>query len=71
MLKAKRNGTHIGRPKGETESTKNFLAKPKNKAIALCLKKGLSLRQTAKETRVSVNTVRKVKAALESGSTIN
>ena len=65
MLKAKSNGTHVGRAKGKTESIKKFLAKPKNKAIATVLKKGLSLRQTAKETGVSVNTVRKVKAALE------
>ena len=64
MRSAKYNGIHIGRPKGETESTNKFLAKPKNKAIATVLKKGLSLRQTAKETGASVNTVRKVKAAL-------
>lgn len=68
MLKAKSKGTHIGRPKGETESAKKFLAKPKNKAIATVLKKGLSLRQTAKKTGASVNTVRKVKAALENSS---
>ena len=43
---------------------KKFLSKPKNKAIASVLKKGLSLRQTASEVGVSVNTVRKVKAAL-------
>lgn len=65
MQKSKYSGIHIGRPKGETESNKQFLAKPKNKAIASVLKKGLSLRQTASEAGVSVNTVRKVKAALE------
>ena len=65
MRLAKYNGTHIGRPLGKTESTKEFLAKPKNKAIASVLKKGLSLRQTAKKTGASINTVRKVKAALE------
>ena len=65
MLKAKQNGTHIGRRSGEAESLKKFLAKPKNKAIATVLKKGLSLRQTASEAGVTVNTVRKVKAALE------
>lgn len=64
MVRAQHWGIHVGRPKGETESTKKFLAKPKNQAIANVLKKGLSLRQTASEAGVSVNTVRKVKAAL-------
>lgn len=64
MQKSKDCNIHIGRPKGETESTKQFLAKPKNKAIAIVLKKEFSLRQTASEVGVSVNTVRKVKAAL-------
>ena len=67
MQKSKDENIHIGRPKGETETTKKFLAKPKNKAIATVLKKGLSLRQTASEVGVSINTVRKVKAALENG----
>lgn len=65
MQKSKDENIHIGRPLGETESTKKFLAKPKNKAIATVLKKGLSLRQTARETGASINTIRKVKAALE------
>lgn len=65
MQQAKDLGVHIGRPKGETESIKQFLAKPKNQAIAAVLKKGLSLRQAAKETGASVNTIRKVKAALD------
>lgn len=71
MQKSKDCNIHIGRPKGQTESIKQFLAKPQNQAIALCLKKGLSLRQTAKEVGVSVNTVRKVKAMLEKDYTIN
>jgi hypothetical protein len=70
MLKAKCNGTHVGRP-SKSESTNSFLAKPKNKAIVTVLKKGLSLRQTAKEAGVSVNTVRKVKAMLERDFAIN
>ena len=65
MQKSMNCNIHIGRPKGETESTKQFLAKPKNKAIASVLKKGLSLRQTASITGASINTIRKVKAALE------
>ncbi|MGL5833111.1 MAG: GIY-YIG nuclease family protein [Waterburya sp.] len=64
MQRAKHKNIHIGRPKGETESTKQFLAKPKNKAIATVLKKGLSVRQTAKVTNASVNTVRKVRRLL-------
>ena len=65
MEKTKSYGFHVGRPSSSSESTKQFLAKPKNKAIVSVLKKGLSLRQTAKETGASVNTVRKVKAALQ------
>lgn len=64
MKKSRKNGVHIGRPLGDTESIKKFLSKPKNQAIASVLKKGLSLRQTASEVGTSVNTVRKVKAAL-------
>ncbi|MDJ0904220.1 MAG: competence protein CoiA family protein [Xenococcus sp. MO_188.B8] len=56
---------HIGRPLAQRESTEKFLAKPKNQVVIAVLKKGLSLRQTASEAGVSVNTVRKVKAALE------
>ncbi len=66
MQRAKQKHIHIGRP---SDSTKQFLAKPKNKAIASVLKKGLSLRQTAKETGAAINTIRKVKAALENSST--
>lgn len=39
--------------------------------ISGVLKKGFSLRQTAKKTGASVNTVRKVKAALENEPTIH
>lgn len=68
MERAKFFGVHTGRPSSSSESTKKFLAKSKNKAIATVLKKGFSLRQTAKKTGASVNTVRKVKAALENSS---
>lgn len=64
MQRAKHCKIHIGRPKGQAESQVQFLAKPKNQAIASVLKKGFSLRQTAKELGVSINTVRKVKAIL-------
>ena len=39
MQKSKDFDIHMGRPFGETESIKKFLAKPKNKAIASVLKK--------------------------------
>lgn len=65
MQKSKEEDIHIGRPKGKYESTQQFLAKPKSKKIAAVLKKGLSLRETAKRTGVAVNTVKKVKALLE------
>ena len=68
MQKSKLDGNHIGRPSTSNESTERFLAKPKNQAVIAVLKKGLSLRQTASEAGVSVNTVRKVKAALEKSS---
>ena len=58
------DGVHIGRPLHRCESAEKFLAKPKNQMVIAVLKKGLSLRQTASEAGVSVNTVRKVKAAL-------
>ena len=64
MQKSKLDGNHIGRPSTSNESTERFLAKPKNQTVIAVLKKGLSLRQTASEAGVSVNTVRKVKAAL-------
>ncbi|WP_009547846.1 GIY-YIG nuclease family protein [Crocosphaera subtropica] len=64
MEKTKSFGFHVGRPK-ETESHEHFLAKPKNQAIATVLKKGYSIRRTAKQLGVAINTVRKVKAILE------
>lgn len=59
------DGIHIGRPLHRCESAEKFLAKPKNQMVIAVLKKGFSLRQTASEAGVSVNTVRKVKAVLE------
>lgn len=55
---------HIGRPKDKTESIKKFLTKEKNKPVIKAIEKGLSLRACARETGVSINTVRKVKAAM-------
>ena len=63
MSRAAMWGQHVGRPKGK-EAMKAFLAKPKNQAIAAVLKEKQSLRAIAKRTGTSVNTVRKVKKAL-------
>lgn len=64
MLKAKNWGVHIGRPQ-ETENITEFLRKPKSQAVINALSDGLSLRKAAKRARVSVNTVRKVKALVQ------
>ena len=66
MKQAARRGTHVGRPKGK-EAADAFLAKPKNRAIAQALERNLSLRQVARETGASVNTIRKVKAMVDKG----
>lgn len=56
-------GQHVGRPKGK-ESIEDFLAKPKNQAIAAALAEKRSLREIARQTGASVNTIRKVKKFL-------
>lgn len=61
QAKAKREGRHIGRPSGTSLDDKDILQKyPK---IVRCLQDGQSLRNIAAICEVSVNTVRKVKAA--------
>ena len=65
MQKSKEKNIHIGRKKGDVESTQKFLNKPKNKTIATELKKGLSIRKTAEKTGAAINTVRKVKDLLD------
>lgn len=62
MKQASARGVHVGRPKGTTESDNEFLSK--YKPVVEALRKGLSLRKTAQETGVSVNTIRKVKSML-------
>ena len=57
------SGVHGGRPKGSRQANDMLLAKPSSQAIIQCLHAGMSLRETA--AGVAVNTVRKVKAALE------
>ncbi|MEM6764493.1 MAG: recombinase family protein [Bacteroidota bacterium] len=60
---AKSDGRHIGRPVGSTETRKQVIEKYPE--VVTVLKKGLSLRQVSAECGVSVNTVRKVKKALQ------
>ncbi len=64
MAIAAREGKQLGRPLG-LESNRDFLKKPKSQSILKVLKQGLSLREAAKKTNSSVNTVRKVKIIYE------
>ena len=63
IKRAAQGGQHIGRPKAE-EAVDAFLSKPKSRAITAVLSQHLSLRETARQIGVSVNTVQKVKALL-------
>ncbi len=67
MQRAAQWGAHIGRPAGG-ETNEGFLAKPSSVRVVEALERELSLRQAAEYAKVSVNTVRKVKAVLESQS---
>ncbi len=64
MRRAVKKGRHIGRPRGK-EAVEKFLSKASVRPIQGALAAGLSLREAARVACVSVNTVRKVKAALE------
>jgi hypothetical protein len=61
MQRAKDAGKHVGRP---SEDRADTLEKYPN--VIECLSNGMSLRRTASECGVSVNTVRKVKAIIQS-----
>ena len=63
LEQARRRGKTLGRPHGTTKSQEQVLKDYPR--VVRCLKQGLSLRQTAKVAEVSVNTVRKVKSAVE------
>lgn len=52
----------MSRPKGYRKSTIDY--KRQYKDVIFALKQGLSLRQTAKLTGRSINTIRKIKAIL-------
>jgi DNA invertase Pin-like site-specific DNA recombinase len=61
LEQARRRGKTLGRPRGTTKSNEQLLAD--YPAVVRNLKQGYSLRKTAKIADVSVNTVRKVRAA--------
>jgi len=65
MAEARKKGRLPGRRKGSTDNmAKKIKNNPKYKTAAKKLKEGLSLRDTAASAGISVNTVRKIKAAL-------
>lgn len=59
---AKVRGTYKGREKGSVESIEDFLSKYKE--VIKSLKKGNSIRDTAKICSVSIGTVQKVKNSI-------
>jgi len=66
MEEARRKGKVIGRPKGSTSDIhEKIKADPKYKRAAKALRDGLSLRKTAAFANVSLNTVRKIKLAID------
>jgi len=56
-----KNGGKLGRPKGSTETEKEFLNKPDSKEIQNHLERDLSIREIAKIVGCSTNKVMKVK----------
>jgi len=61
------NGGKLGRPKGSTESNKEFLDKPKNQEIIKLLKKKRTYAEISKLVGCSKNTIRKVKELVKDG----
>lgn len=54
-------GGKLGRPKGSNQSEHEFVNKPMSQNVIKSLKKGLTVRETAKVVGVSTRTVMKVK----------
>ena len=63
MEDARRKGKKIGRPEGSQKQVQNYLQDYPH--VVRTLRRGLSLRQTAKVCEVAINTVRKVKSVME------
>jgi len=64
MQKAKEQGKHVGRP-AEQEKTQEFLQKPKSQEILTLLQQGFALREIERQTGYAINTIRKVKNAMQ------
>lgn len=64
MQRAAEQGIHVGRPPGSTEDNAKLLAKYPE-VVSLLEQGKLSLRDISYETGVAVNTIRKVKTAME------
>jgi DNA invertase Pin-like site-specific DNA recombinase len=58
-------GGRLGRPDGTSESTKQFLSKPKNQEIVKLLERGLKYSEIQKVLECSPKTIRKVKELSE------
>jgi DNA invertase Pin-like site-specific DNA recombinase len=58
-------GGRLGRPDGTSESTKQFLSKPKNQEIVKLLERGLKYSEIQKILECSPKTIRKVKELSE------
>ncbi|MDF1864415.1 MAG: recombinase family protein [Saprospiraceae bacterium] len=66
IAEARRNGKILGRPEGSIDNIHlKIKTNPKYKTAAKALKDKTSLRKTAAFSDLSVNTVRKIKAAIE------
>lgn len=58
MDETRRQGKHLGRPYGSTETKEAFLKK--HPSVVRNRRQGISVRKTAKICNISINTVRKV-----------
>ena len=66
MREARRKGIKVGRPKGVKADMKQLIkTNAKYKTAAKALKDGTSLRKTAAFAGISINTVRKIKDAID------
>jgi hypothetical protein len=62
MQRAAEQGIHVGRPGGSKEDNAKFLTK--HSEVVKLLGQGMGIREISRETGIAVNTIRKVKAAL-------